>query len=118
MKEYSDRVCPVCGLTFKPATKGQVYDSARCRAKAHYHAHKGDVPALDTTGLLDEIRRYDPQAALDIEDIARRAGVQIAEEVLLVGWRLMNNAAIRKVQAVLIEDGQVRPKKRRTRKIT
>lgn len=116
MKDYPERICPVCGLTFKPTTRDQVYDSAKCRAKAHYEAHKADAPQLDQTGLLDEIRRVDAEVASDIEDIAKRAGIQIAEQVLLVCWRAMNRAAVRQAQAVLIEAGQVKPKKRRAPK--
>lgn len=116
MTSYVDRICPVCGVTFTPTKNRQIYHAAECRVKAYRRRHKADVKPLDTTGLLDEIRRYDPQAALDIEDIAKRAGLQIAEQILLVGWRLMNNAAIRKAEDVLIASGQVKPKKSRSAK--
>ena len=113
---YPDRVCPECGLTFTPKTKTQVYHSASCRVKANRKLHKGDELPIDRSGLLDEIRRSDPETAHDIEDIAKRAGLAFAEEILLVCYRAMNRAALRHAKAVLIESGEVKLAKRKPRK--
>jgi alkylhydroperoxidase family enzyme len=113
---YPDRVCPECGLSFTPTTKRQVYHSAYCRVKANRKLHRGDEQPIDRSGLLDEIRRSDPETAKDIEDIAKRAGLAFAEEILLVCYRAMNRAALRHAKAVLIESGEVRPVKAKQRK--
>jgi len=113
MTVYPDRVCPVCGLTFTPKSKRQVYDRVNCRVKAHNQRHKVDIEPLDATGLLDEIRRVDAEIAIEIEEIAKAAGIQIAERMLLVCWKALNRGAIRQAKAVLIEAGEVRPVKRR-----
>lgn len=113
MSVYEDRICPECGITFTPTKKNQIYHSHYCRTKANRKRHKGDDEPLDATGLLDEIRKVDTETAADIEDIAKRAGLQIAEEILLVCWRAMNRSAIRHAKQILIEDGQISPKKRR-----
>lgn len=118
---YPDRVCPVCGETFTPTKKNQVYDKAYCRTKASRARHKSEIAPLDGTGMLDEIRKYDAETARDIEAIALKAGKQIAEDILFVCYRAMQRTARRLALTEaeeLIAQGAIKAKKRRGRKNT
>ena len=110
MPVYPDKVCPVCGETFTPRHKRQIYDKDYCRVKASRERRRREAP-LDKDGLLTEIRKLDAETANDIEKIAEKAGNQIAEHILLVCWRAMHRMALRNAKMVLLESGQVRPGK-------
>lgn len=116
-----ERVCPTCGKHFVPATKSQVYDTDYCRVKAYRQRHKKDqqLAPLDGTGMLDEIRRLDPETARDIEALALKAGKKMAEDILFVCWRAMQRGARRLALTdaeSLIEEGAIKVKKRRAHK--
>ena len=111
--KMDDRVCPVCGVTFTPKHKRQIYHSDYCRVKASRERRKGLEAPLDATGLLDEIRKVDAEIAHDIEDVAKRAGLAFAEEILLICYRAMNRAGYRYAKQVLIEAGEIKPVKRK-----
>lgn len=116
-----DRVCPTCGKHFIPATKNQVYHSDYCRVKAYRQRQKQspELAPLDGSGMLDEIRRLDPETARDIEMLATKAGKQLAEDILFVCWRAMQRGARRLALTdaqSLIEEGALKVKKRRAHK--
>ena len=111
-----DRLCPVCGLTFTPTKKKQVYDRAECRVKAYRQRHKGEAAPIDSTGMLDEIRKFDVEIAHEIEEVARTAGLAFAERILWICYRAINRGVERKMAARLIEAEAL--KKRKPRKTT
>lgn len=112
-----DRVCPVCGLTFAPNKPKQIYDRAECRVKAHRERHKGAglEAQPEANWMLEQIRRVDPQNALELEQVAKEVGLKYAERMILIGWQLMNRGAIVQAKNVLIEAGEVKPKTRRAK---
>jgi len=111
-----DRVCPTCRKHFIPATKNQVYDTDYCRVKAYRQRHKGEAAPIDSTGMLDEIRKFDVEIAHEIEEVARTAGLAFAERILWICYRAINRGVERKMAARLIEAEA--PKKRKPRKTT
>jgi len=120
MSTTFNRVCPVCGNAFTTTRLSQIYDKDYCRTKASRERRKADAPPLDQTGMLDEMRRLDPETARDIQRVATLAGTKIAEEVLLICWRAMNRAARRlnheerlQAETRLIASGQLAPKRKR-----
>ena len=123
MSTVYNRVCPVCGNAFTTTRLSQVYDKDYCRTKASRERRKTDAPPVDQSGMLDEMRRLDPETARDIQRVATLAGTKIAEEVLLICWRAMNRAARRLnheerilAENRLISSGSIAPKKRRKSK--
>lgn len=112
MPEYADRICPVCGLTFTPKTKRQIYHSDYCRVKASRERKKNvDVP-VEINWMLEQIRRIDPESALDLEQVAKEVGLKYAEKMILIGYRLANRGAIVQAKNVLIEAGEVKPRRK------
>lgn len=117
---YPDRTCPICGETFTPKKASQIYDKDYCRTKASRQRQKAAEQPLDKTGMLDEMRRRDPETAKDIERLALRAGLELSQEILLVCWRAMNRAAVQLsheqrilTENRLIESGRIAPRKQR-----
>ena len=116
MQTYPDRVCPTCGVTFTPKTKRQIYHSDYCRVKANRESKKDMSAPVEVNWMLEQIRRIDAESALDLEQVAKEVGLKYAEKMILIGYRLANRGAIIQAKNVLIESGEVVPKKRRLRK--
>ena len=117
---FEIRTCPICGEAFTPKKASQIYDKDYCRTKASRARRKADAAPVDQTGMLDEMRRLDPETARDIQRVATLAGTKVAEEVLLICWRAMNRAARRLnheerllAENRLISSGSIAPRKER-----
>ena len=113
MSDYPDRVCPVCGLTFTPKHKRQIYDRDYCRVKANREQHKGIEQPPEVNWMLEEIRRIDAVAAGDLEQLAKELGLAYANKYIGLAYRLVNRGGIVQARNVLIEAGEVTPKKKR-----
>lgn len=113
MTNYPDRVCPVCGLTFTPNHKRQIYDKAVCRVKANRESKKDVAQPVETNWMLEQIRRIDAESAFDLEQVAKEVGLKYAEKMILIGYRLANRGAIVQAKNVLLEAGEVKPKRKR-----
>lgn len=117
MTEYPERVCPVCGLSFIPTTKRQIYDRAYCRVKANREQKKGIEQPMEVNWMLEEIRRIDAVAAGDLEQLAKELGLAYANKFIGLAYRLVNRGGIVQARNVLIEAGQIKATKPRSRKI-
>lgn len=113
MTEYPDRICPSCGLSFTPKHKRQIYHSDYCRVKANREQKKGVEAPQELNWMLEQIRRIDAESAMDLEQVAKEVGLKYAEKMILIGYRLANRGAIVQAKNVLIEAGEVAPKKRK-----
>ncbi len=113
MKNYPDRVCPTCGKSFKPNHARQVYDSHYCRTKANRAAKKELEKPPEVNFMLEQIRRIDAESALELEQVAKELGMRYAERMILIGYRLANRGAIIHARNVLLEAGEIAPKKQR-----
>lgn len=116
MTEYPERVCPVCGLSFKPNTKRQIYDRDYCRVKANRESKKGVEAPVEVNWMLEQIRRIDAESALDLEQVAKEVGFKYAEKMILIGYRLANRGAIVQAKNVLIESGEITAKRKKPSK--
>lgn len=115
---YPDRVCPVCEKTFTPTTKRQIYDTTICRVKANRDLHKGveqrlKNPKPELTFMLERIRQADPENAHNLELLAVKAGQQLAEEMIFIGYQLLERGGYLHAKRILIESGEVTAKKKR-----
>lgn len=117
MTDYPDRVCPVCGLTFTPKHKRQIYDRDYCRVKANRESKKDVSQPVETNWMLEQIRRIDAESAFDLEQVAKEVGLKYAEKMILIGYRLANRGAIVQAKNVLIEAGEVAPKRKRSKAV-
>lgn len=113
MTEYPERVCPVCGLSFTPKHKRQIYDRDYCRVKANRESKKDREQPEETNWMLEQIRRIDAESAFDLEQVAKEVGLKYAEKMILIGYRLANRGAIIQAKNVLIQAGEVTPKRKR-----
>lgn len=104
----------MCGLSFIPKHKRQIYDKDYCRVKANREMKKGADQPQEVNWMLEQIRRIDPESALDLEQVAKEVGLKYAEKMILIGFRLANRGAIVQAKNVLIEAGEVSPKKRKS----
>lgn len=88
MTTYPDRVCPVCGETFTPKTKRQIYDRDYCRLKAHRQSHKSSPEvSIAISGMYSEMERDYPMVAYTASQLAKKIGQAAAEEVFLVAYQ-------------------------------
>lgn len=63
--------------------------------------------------MLEQIRRIDAESALELEQVAKELGMRYAERMILIGYRLANRGAIIHARNVLLEAGEIAPKKQR-----
>lgn len=117
MSEYTERVCPTCGITFTPNHKRQIYHSDYCRVKANRERKKGVEAPTEVNWMLEQIRRIDPESAIELEQVAKEVGLKYAEKMVLIGYRLANRGAIVQAKNVLIEAGEMQPTKAKRRRV-
>ena len=114
--DYPERVCPACGESFKPKTKRQIYDKDYCRVKANRAKHIETVQPMEVNWMLEEIRRVHPDGAHRIEQLALTVAKQVSEELIFVTYQIMKRGAIVEAKNVLLEAGEIQPKRRKTNK--
>lgn len=115
---YADRICPVCNKTFTPKTKRQIYDKATCRVRANREQHKGLEERIkaappEIAYMLETIRQVDPENAHNLEKLAIKAGKQLAEEMIFIGYQLLERGGYLHTKRILIEAGVIKATKRK-----